>query len=165
MKIRGIVFCDCFEKNKLALSEEIAQLIQVDYDGSLVMLTENEEQECLFEEWKVDACSHKNGILLEAELITSENLENLQDFFSEITEEENFDCPTIYNHLLYNDSNEEDNFIPIKELITLIDEMKNIQPFVKMKKDEQVSNFYQQLAQLIMKAGELQKPLALNIKK
>ncbi len=120
MKIKGLVYCNCFEKGKISLSPEFSQLIQIDFDGGLVMLTENEEQETLFSEWRTDACEHPNGILEEHTLIKSqEDLEILQDFFSIITEEEDFDCPTIYNYFLYNNQLEDD-LITVEELIVLI---------------------------------------------
>lgn len=163
MMIKGLVYCDCFEKEKISLDPEFSQLIQIDFDGGLVMLTENEEQESLFAEWRTDACAHLNGILLEHILISSnEELEILQDIFSLITEEEDFDCPTIYNYFLYNDNINED-LISVEDLMVLIDELKNIRPFVISSKNTIFIEFFKKLTLLILKGGEIQKPIALSI--
>lgn len=163
MQIKGLVYCDCFEKGKISLSPEFSQLIQIDFDGGLVMLTENEEQDSLFSEWRTNACSHHNGILVEHTLISShEELETLQDIFSMITEEAEFDCPTIYNYFLYNERIDDD-LISVEDLMILIDELKNIRPFVIASSNIMFIDFFKKLTLLLLKGGEIQKPIALSL--
>lgn len=164
MKIQGFVYCDCFEKNKITLNPEFAQLLQLDFDGSLVMLTENEEQESLFQEWRIDACEHTNGILISHELISSENdLTILQDVFSLITEEEDFDCPIIYQSFLYNETNSNEDFIATENLLLLIDEMKALHPFVESLNNVTFAIFFKKLSDLLLNAAKIQKPIALQL--
>lgn len=162
MKIQGVVYCDCYEKEKIVIDSQFNQLIQLDYDGSLVMLTENEDQELLFDEWRKDACEHTNGILISHQLISSEDeLISLQEVFSLITEEEDFDCPVIYESLLYNESNDDNDFITVENLLPLINEMKNIQPFLESLNNITLTIFFKKLGELLINAAKIQKPIAL----
>lgn len=164
MKIQGFVYCDCFEKEKIAMDPEFSQLIQLDYDGSLVMLTENEQQELLFEAWRKDACEHTNGVLVTYELITDyEELINLQELFSLITEEEDFDCPIIYQSLLYNESIDSEDFIAVEDLLPLINEMKSLQPFLESLNNITFTVLFKRLGELLINAAKIQKPIALTL--
>ena len=164
MIIKGFVCCDCFEKEKIAVAPEFLELIQIDLDGSRIMLAENEEQEFLFEEWQINACEHTKGILVEHLLIANEDeLMILQDIFSEITENEDFDCPVIYEHLLYNEQTDVHDFISTEELISLIDEMKNLQPFLEALNNQIFTIFFQKLSQLLIQAAKIQKPIGLTL--
>ena len=164
MKIQGTVYCNCFEQEKMDINPEFSQLIQIDYDGALVMLTENEEQEILFSEWKINACQHANGILSTHLFFKSiEELHTIQDIFSVITEEEDFDCPILYNYFLYNETEDTNDLIPLKDLLPLIEELKNLKPFVENSDDNIFIDFFKNITELSLNAIKNQKPIALQI--
>ena len=158
MGLDATVYCNCFETGKLKELPPYIDLIRVADDGSLDCKSEDLELLLEFDQWLLRrACQHENGVLLHHRIGNIALIGLLRNELSRQAEK----FPITLQKILYNGIHGGD-YISLEDVKNLKNETDNFDGFVCFDKKNQefVSDFRQQLKELINCSLQVEKPIS-----
>jgi hypothetical protein len=155
MALDAFVYCDCFEKDNLRCNPPGGLKLKIAANGDVTCDAPSDHDWFAFTAWKQGkACAHDGMILKHHRLGTSKILDPLR---AELEKEHADRFPILLQKVLYSSTHTCD-WIPLKLLPKLTDELKQLNPHGTHSADA-LRHLKIQLAELIIAAQMAHKPI------
>jgi hypothetical protein len=158
MGLDACVYCDCYEKGRLATAPPDGVLLRIAPDGALECDSEGISANRAFDQWQAySACRHERGILLHHRL---GNIWHVALLRSEL-EREADRFPILLTKVVYSGTHGGD-YLPVETLSAVQRELESLANFKcsTQEADEFMTNFRQQMSALAATARSVAKPIA-----
>ncbi|HEY2584298.1 MAG TPA: hypothetical protein VGI81_00885 [Tepidisphaeraceae bacterium] len=156
MSLDAVVYCDCFERNRLRSEPPAEWDVRVDQDGSRTSRENGLDEYLAFEAWNRNACEHEHGILLHHYIGNMAGVGFLRAKLSE----QAWLFPFILSRVIYNGIHAGD-CIARPEIDRLDSEVQALRRFHSSDRDDEawLRRFEAQLSELIAASHQAGKPI------